>query len=296
MIERKTPGARISKGLITIILLILAALCILPVLHVLAISFSSSSAVSAGKVLFWPVEFTLNSYEFALEDPQYIRSLLVSVVRCVAGVCINMVLIVITAYPLSKKVSKLHGRNIYMVYFAVTMFVGGGLIPTYIVVSKLKLINTIWALVLPGALPVYNMVLMMNFMRGIPKELEEAAMIDGASPVQTLVHVILPLLTPALATITLFCLVGHWNDWFSGLIYMNNSANYPLQTYLQTQMIKFEEVLMHSSSQYVELIAKMSARTGRAAQLFLAALPMLVVYPFLQKYFTKGLTVGSVKE
>lgn len=296
MVENKTIGARIFSVLNCILLIIIALLCVLPVLNVLAISFSSSSAVSAGKVLFWPVEFTLNSYEFALTDPQFFRSLGISVLRAVLGVGINMILVVITAYPLARDPKKLHGRNLYMGYFVLTMLIGGGLIPTYIVVSKAGLIDTIWSLILPSALPVYYMVIMMNFMRGLPKELEEAALIDGASPIQTLIRVILPCLKPALATIALFCLVNHWNDWFSGLIYMGSSKHYPLMTYLQTQIVKFDEVLMHSSGEYMELIVKMNTRTGRAAQLFLASVPLLLIYPFLQKYFTKGLILGSVKE
>ena len=296
MVENKTIGARVASVLNCTLLVIIALLCVLPVLNVLAISFSSSSAVSAGKVLFWPVDFTLNSYEFALTDPQFFRSLGISVLRALFGVGINMIMVVITAYPLAHDPRKLHGRNLYMGYFVLTMLIGGGLIPTYIVVSKAGLIDSIWSLILPTALPVYYMVIMMNFMRGLPKELEEAALIDGASPIQTLTHVILPCLKPALATIALFCLVNHWNDWFSGLIYMDSSKHYPLMTYLQTQIVKFDEVLMHSSGEYMELIVKMNTRTGRASQLFLASLPLLLIYPFLQKYFTKGLILGSVKE
>lgn len=295
MVENKTLGARAFSCINVILLILIALLCLIPVLNVLAISFSSSSAVSAGKVLFWPVDTTLNSYIFALKDSQFLRSLGISLLRAVLGVSVNMIMVVITAYPLAKEPSRLHGRNIYMAYFVLTMLIGGGLIPTYLVVSKVGLADSIWALILPGALPVYYMVIMMNFIRGLPGELEEAAIIDGASPLQILIRVILPCLKPALATITLFCLVNHWNDWFSGLIYMNSSKNYPLMTYLQTQMVKFDEVLMHSGSEYIELIVKMNARTGRAAQLFLASVPLLAIYPFLQKYFTKGLILGSVK-
>lgn len=295
MVQTKTIGSRIAQLINTLLLIIMALLCLLPVLHVLALSLSSSSAVTAGRVTFWPVDFTLNSYRFAMMDTQFLRSFGISIVRVLLGTSINIVLIVITAYPLSKTRDKLHGRNLYMGYFFLTMLIGGGMIPTYLVVSKTGLIDTIWALIIPGALPVYNMIIMMNFMRGIPKELEESALLDGASPVQILVRVLLPVLKPALATITLFCILGHWNDWFSGLLYMNKTTNYPLQTYLQTMLVDFETLLRQNASSYVEIVSKMNARTGRAAQIFLAALPMLVIYPFLQKYFTKGLTLGSVK-
>jgi putative aldouronate transport system permease protein len=139
------------------------------------------------------------------------------------------------------------------------------------------------------------MIIMMNFIRQLPADLEEAAMIDGAGPISTLVRIMLPLLKPALATIGLFCVVGHWNDWFSGLIYMRDLNNYPLQTYLQTLLRSFEEILRMSGSDYIKLISMINARTGRAAQLFLGALPIMLIYPFLQKYFVKGLVIGSIK-
>ena len=183
-----------------------------------------------------------------------------------------------------------------MVYFVITMLVSGGMIPTYLVVTGLGLKDTIWALVLPGAVPVYNMIILMNFMRGIPEEIEEAAAIDGASPFQILVKVLLPVLKPALATVGLFCIVTHWNDWFSGMIYMNNPNNYPLQTYLQTLLQSFEQLLRSAQGSDIQaLLIQMDARTGRAAQLFLGAIPVMIIYPFLQKYFTKGLVLGSVK-
>ena len=141
------------------------------------------------------------------------------------------------------------------------------------------------------------MIILMNFIRGLPKEIEEAAWIDGATPFQTLVRVIFPLLGPSLATVGLFSMVGHWNDWFSGLIYMSNPDKYPLQTYLQTLLVNFEQLLQSSGNgaDITAILSKINARTGRAAQLFLGALPIMLVYPFLQKYFTKGLTLGSVK-
>lgn len=295
MVQDKTIASRAFTLLNTLLLILMALLCLLPVLHVLALSLSSNSAVTAGRVTFWPVDFTLSSYQFALRDAQFLRSFAISVLRVLVGTTINIVLIVLTAYPLSKTGDKLHGRNFYMGYFFLTMLIGGGMIPTYLVVSKTGLINTLWALIIPGALPVYNMIIMMNFMRGIPKELEESALIDGASPIQILMQVLMPVLKPALATITLFCILNHWNDWFSGLLYMNRTTNYPLQTYLQTMLVDFETLLRQNSTSYIEIVSKMNARTGRAAQIFLAALPMLAIYPFLQKYFTKGLTLGSVK-
>lgn len=287
---------KVSTGTVIIYLvLILAALsCLLPFIHLFATSLSSSSAVAAGSVGFWPVEFTTYSYEFALESGKFFKAMLVSFRRLFLGTIVNLILCILTAYPLSKTKDQFMGRNIYMAYFFITCLIGGGLIPTYLVVSKLGLKDTMWSLILPGALPVYNMIILMNFIRGLPKELEEAAMIDGAGKFQTLARVVLPLLKPSLATIALFSIVGHWNDWFSGMIYMNNPDNYPLQTYMQTLLKSFEELMMKNVD-YSELLANMNARTGRAAQLFLGMLPVLIIYPFLQKYFTQGLTIGSVK-
>ena len=295
MKEYSTP-ARKAFVVFNFIFLTLASLtCILPFIHLLALSFSSSSAVAAGRVGFWPIEPTLSAYEFALRGGKFVTALWVSVKRVLLGVSVNLVLMVLTAYPLSKPREKLAFRNIYMGFFVVTMILNGGLIPTYVLVVRLGLLNSLWALILPGALPVYNMVILMNFIRGLPEEIEEAALIDGANPIVCLVKVLLPLLAPSLATVGLFSIVGHWNDWFSGLIYMQDSARYPLQTYLQTLLRDFEEILRMAQGDYSQILSMMNARTGRAAQLFLGALPILAIYPLLQKHFTTGLVLGSVK-
>ena len=270
--------------------------CVLPFVNLLAISFSGTAAVQAGRVAFWPIDFTTASYDYALKGGKFLTALWVSVKRVFLGVSINIVLMVLTAYPLSKAKKDLPGRNFFMAYFVITMLISGGMIPTYLVVSRLGLKDSLWALVLPGALPVYNMIILMNFMRGLPDEIEEAARIDGASPIKILIRVILPLLTPALATVGLFCVVTHWNDWFSGSIYMNSPSLYPLQTYLQTLLQNFEQLLRENNGRDIQrLIAMMNARTGRAAQMFLGAIPVMLIYPFLQKYFTTGLVMGSVK-
>ena len=273
---------------------IVCVTCVLPFVHLLAVSFSSSSAVAAGRVGFLPVDFTAASYEYVISGGKFLYAMGISLERVVLGTLLNLILMVLTAYPLSKE--ELVGRKFFTAFFVITMLVGGGMIPTYLLVSGLGLKDTIWALVLPGALPVYNMIILMNFIRGLPHEIEEAAMIDGANPFQILAMVIFPLLGPSLATVGLFSMVGHWNDWFSGMIYMSDPQNYPLQTYLQTLLVDFEQLLQSDSSGDIQaILSKMSARTGRAAQLFLGALPIMLAYPFLQKYFTKGLTIGSVK-
>jgi len=295
MNQYKSLSRTIFQIFNNIFLGIISLTCILPFVHILAVSFSSSAAVSGGEVSLWPVDFTLYSYEFALKGGKFFRALLVSLERVALGLLVNVGLMVITAYPLSKTKEKVAGRNIYMTYLIITMLFSGGLIPTYIVVSRMGLMNSIWALILPGALPVYNMIILMNFLRGVPAELEEAAFIDGANPITTLIRVILPIMKPAIATVSLFCIVWHWNDWFSGMIYIENPSRYPLQTYLQTLLRNFDEMMRKSGSDYTTLLSMMNASTGRAAQLFLGALPVMAIYPFLQKYFTTGLILGSVK-
>lgn len=273
-------------------------ICVLPFVNQLAVSLSSGSAVAAGKVAFLPVEFTTSAYGYALSGGRFFRTMWNSIARTVLGTAVNLAAMILTAYPLSKTKRQVAGRNIYMTFFVITMIIGGGMIPTYLVVTRLGLKNSIWALILPGALPVYNMVILMNFMRGIPDALEEAAFIDGAAPFQVLTRVLLPIMKPALATVGLFCIISHWNDWFSGMVYLSDMDKYPLQTYLQSLLVSFQDVMRQSSTQesIKMYLQQMNARTGRAAQLFLAALPVIIVYPFLQKYFTQGLVVGSVKE
>jgi putative aldouronate transport system permease protein len=292
-----TRGQKVFSVFNYIILIGTGIVCLAPFVNLLAISFSSSAPVSAGKVLFWPVEFTLSSYEFALMNGKFLRAFFISVERVILGVGTNMVMMILFAYPLSKNKEKFRGRHLYMIYFVITMIIGGGLIPTYLVVVKLGLLNNIWALILPGAIPVGSAIMLMNFMRQMPQDIEEAAMIDGAGVFYRLVRVLLPLLKPALAVVGLWGIVGHWNDWFGGMIYMQSPDRYPLQTYLQSLLTSIDQILrmMSSTGNYTLAISMINARTGRAAQLFLGALPMLSIYPFLQKYFVKGLVIGSVK-
>ncbi|WP_321004474.1 carbohydrate ABC transporter permease [Eisenbergiella porci] len=293
--KNKSLGRRAFLIFNYIFLTLAGLICLLPFINLLAVSLSSSSAVAAGRVSFLPKEFTLSSYQFVLKSSRFIKAFLISLERVLLGVSLNMVLMVCTAYPLSKNKKQLAGKSVYTWFFVITMLIGGGLIPTYLVIVKLRLIDTIWSLLLPGALPVYNMIILMNFFKSTPEELEEAAQIDGAGVLTILRKIILPISKPGLATVALFCIVSHWNSWFDGLIYMNNPGHYPLQSYLQTLIINPEQMLRIAGGDYTKVLAMVNARTGRAAQLFLGALPILMVYPFLQKYFSSGLLMGSVK-
>ncbi len=291
----KNTGRKVFLIFNYVFLTIAGLICLLPFINLLAVSLSSSFAVAAGSVSFIPKEFTLSSYKFVLESARFMKAFWVSIKRVLLGVSINMLVMICTAYPLSKSKRQLMGKSIYTWYFVITMLIGGGLIPTYLVIVKLRLIDTIWSLVLPGALPVYNMIILMNFFKSTPEELEEAAQIDGAGVWTILWKIVLPISKPGLATVALFCIVSHWNSWFDGLIYMNNPNHYPLQSYLQTLVINPEQMLKIAGGDYTKILAMVNARTGRAAQLFLGALPIIIVYPFLQKYFSSGLLLGSVK-
>jgi putative aldouronate transport system permease protein len=293
MVEHPSGSRRLFIAFNYTFLLGLAVLCILPLINLLAISLSSSSAAAAGLVKLWPVDFTWRAYEFIVQKPEFIRSLGVTLQRVALGVSLNMLLVILVAYPLSKDSSVLKGRTIYAWIFVFTMLFSGGLIPLYMTIKALGLIDSIWALVLPHALPVFNILILLNFFRGLPKELEEASHIDGAGHWTVLWRIYVPLSTPSLATITLFSIVGQWNAWFDGIIFMNSPENYPLQSYLYTVISAVDTLLAGSVD--LELLAEVSDRTAKSAQIFLGALPILLVYPFIQRFFMKGIVLGSVK-
>ena len=276
-----------------LIVILMTLCCLLPLLNTLAISFSSNSAVNANQVGILPVGFTLSSYKKLLEDNQFWRSAWISVLRVVLGTGLNMLMMILLAYPLSRSKNRFASRDIYMKLIIFAMLFNGGLIPGYIIVSKLHLLNTIWALVLPGAVPVFNVILLMNFMKGLPEALEEAAVIDGASEWTILTRVVLPISKPGLATMALFCIVNHWNDYFQGLIYMRTPSKYPLQTYIQQLTIDVSQI---TDTQQLIYFMTISTRTLNAAKIVVATVPLLVIYPFLQRYFVTGIVIGAVKE
>ncbi|MGO4371368.1 carbohydrate ABC transporter permease [Paenibacillus sp. MCAF20] len=276
----------------TFFLSLLSLICILPLLHVLAMSFSSRAAATANIVNFWPVGFTMDAYLKTLSNAMFIKSLGFGLERTVLGTVLSMAVITMASYSLSKSIHKFPGRQIYIWVFVFTMLFSGGLIPSYVLVSKLHLIDTIWSLVLPTAVSVWNMILMLNFFRTIPQELEEAAHIDGAGHLRVLWSVYLPVSMPSIATLSLFTMVFHWNSWFDGMIYMSNPDGYPLATYLHSMIVSDN---LSRVGVTLDSVANFSNRTVKSAQIFIGALPILLVYPFLQKYFVKGIVLGSVK-
>lgn len=284
---------KLMDTVVWLIVILMTLCCLLPLLNTLAISFSNNSAVNANQVGILPVGFTLSSYKKLLEDNQFWRSAWISVLRVVLGTGLNMLMMILLAYPLSKSKNRFASRDIYMKLVIFAMLFNGGLIPGYIIVSKLHLLNTIWALVLPGAVPVFNVILLMNFMKGLPEALEEAAVIDGASEWTILTRVVLPISKPGLATVALFCIVNHWNDYFQGLIYMRTLSKYPLQTYIQQLTIDVSQI---TDPQQLIYFMTISTRTLNAAKIVVATVPLLVIYPFLQRYFVTGIVIGAVKE
>lgn len=277
----------------TIFLIAVALLCIIPMIHIAAVSFSSSAKAATGQVTLWPMDFSLNSYKYVAKRPAFWRSMLISMERIVLGGGLNLLLTILVSYPLSKAKSEFRSRSFYAWAFFITMLFSGGLIPWYMLIKQLNLINTIWALILPGAVPVFSVIILLNFFRQVPKELSEAAVIDGAGHWTTLWRIYVPVSTPALATILLFSLVGHWNSWFDGLILMNDPKQYPLQSYIQTIVVQRTYSMM--TREEIQQLATISDKTLRSSQIFLGSLPIIVVYPFLQKYFVKGIVLGGVK-
>lgn len=291
--SRKIKKISLFTILNTCFLVFAALICIIPMIHIAAVSFSSSSAAAANKVILWPVEFSLNSYQYVAKRAAFWQSMFVSIERVVLGGAINLLLTILVAYPLSKEKNEFRFRSFYAWLFFITMLFGGGLIPWYMVIRQMGLLNKIWALILPGAVPVFSVIILLNFFRQVPKELSEAAFIDGAGHWTTLWKIYVPVSTPALATITLFALVGHWNSWFDGLLLMNDPKNYPLQSYIQTIVVQRDYGSM--TREQIQQLATISDRTLRSAQIFMGSLPIIAVYPFLQKYFVKGIVLGGVK-
>jgi len=292
MLHRNTTD-RIVDYLITALLLLVGVTALLPLVNTLAISLSDKAAVSGGMVGLVPVGFNLDAYGFILRDDKFWQAFGVSVLRVLLGGALNFVLAVLTAFPLSRSVQRFPARNVFMWLFVFGMILNVGIVPWYLTISGYRLLDSIWALVLPGAVPIWSVILLMNFFRSIPKELDEAARIDGANPWQLLWSVYLPTSLPALATITLFSIVGHWNSFFDGLILMNNPDNYPLQTYIQ-QLVIADRPALHGGQ--AALLAQLSNNTLNAAKLFIAMIPILLVYPLLQRYFVRGIMLGAVKE
>ena len=260
----------------------------------LAKSLSSEKALVSGKVKLLPVEFQTGTYKFVLGNSQFINAFKVSIFITVVGTLLGLIMTVLIAYPLSKKLLK--GRSGLLLYFVFAMIFNGGLIPTYLVMQKLNLVNNIWVLILPTLVNVYNMLIMKNYFESLPDSIEESAKVDGASDFRILVQIILPLSKPVLATIALFFAVAHWNSYYNAMIYITRVDLKPLQLYLKELVASTKNTLEQAGYEPdIEGMYNSSPEAVQAASIIAATVPILVVYPFLQKYFVKGVLVGSVK-
>lgn len=293
MIKSKTIGGKTADILIYLTVIFMTMCCLFPLLNMVAISFSDKAAASANMVGLVPVDFTTSAYKTLLGESQFWVSFWISIKRVFLGTIINMILTILLAYPLSKSKREFKGHDVYMYIVIFAMLFSGGMIPIYLTIKSYGLLNSIWALILPGAVPVFNVILLMNFFKGVPKSLEEAAAIDGASKVTILLKIYLPISMPALATIILFCIVNHWNDFFSGLVYMNKTSMYPLQTYIQQLSVDMSQI---TDPEQLKRFAQVSNKTLDAAKIVVSTIPLLIIYPFLQKYFVSGIVIGAVKE
>ena len=281
----------IISGFIMSVLLVMA---LYPMVFVLSASFSSGDAVSSGKVILWPVELNLEGYKTVFRNNDILRAYWNTLLYTAAGTLINVSMALITAYPLSRR--DLRGRGFLMLIFTFTMFFSGGMIPSYINISNLHLMNTFWVMVLPGALSVYNMIVTRTFIQtSIPYEMLEAASIDGCNDTKYFFSFVLPLSKAIIAVNTLFSAVNHWNAYFNAMIYLNDRDKFPLQNIMRELLVLNEMNLSDLVDPEQALLMLNSVAVLKYALIVVATVPILCAYPFAQKYFVKGVMIGSVK-
>lgn len=295
MIARKSLGYHVFNVCNLVFMGFLGLITLLPLIHIIALSFSDNAAVTANAVGVIPKGFNTEAYKYVLKDSQFFISTWISVKRVILGTAVNLVMIMLTAYPLAQSDKVLRGRKIIAWYLVFTTLFGGGMIPTYLLMRDVHLLDSFWSLILPGALPVFSAIMLMNYIKGLPAEIFEASMIDGAGHLTILTKIVLPLSVPCLATLTLFSMVGHWNEWFSATIYLNDSGKWPLQSMMRSLINQSKDVQKVIEAGNYEQAMKLSNKSLQAAQIVLSTLPILISYPFLQRYFVKGIVVGAVK-
>ena len=285
---RVSAGRRVFLAANTIILLAISFIMLYPVLYVIAASFSEETAILRGDVVFIPVDAHVKAYQKVFQYPLLWQSYGNTLLYTGLGTVINLVLTVFGAWALSQR--KMVGRRFFTLMCTFTMFFNGGMIPTFLVIRELRLLNTIWAILLPGAVSTYNMILMRTFFMQIPQSLVEAAELDGCRDFGVLFRIVLPLSLASLMTIGMFYAVAHWNSYFTAVLYLSKPELYPLQIILR-QVVLLNEIVENSSS-----TENVMAEGIKYATIVVAMLPMLCIYPFVQRYFVKGVLIGSVKE
>lgn len=285
---------RIMYTVVTVLVALFVLIIAYPIIYVISSSFSSGSAVSSGKVILWPVEFSLTGYKIVFSYKTVWVGYRNTIFYTLAGTAIDMILTTMAAYPLSRK--NFQGRGIYMTFFLITMFFSGGLIPTYLLWVNLKLVNTRWILILNAALSVYNMIIMRTFFQNsIPYELLEAAKIDGITDIGYLFKVVIPLSKAVFAVITLYYAVGHWNSYFGAMIYLRDRELYPLQLVLRDILNASRIDLTEIDDAEVLKEMKGAADLIKYALIVVSTVPVMIAYPFVQRFFEKGVMIGSVK-
>lgn len=271
-----------------IFLAFVAIACVYPILYILAVSLSDTAAVVQGKVTLFPIGFNLDAYKSVINDIRIPRAYLNSIYYTGLGVFINLLMTAIAAYPLSRP--DFFGRKVWMVLIVITMFLNPGIIPNYLIVQELGMIDSVWSLVIPNAIWTMELIILKSFYEGISSQIREAALIDGASEYQILFKLVIPLSKPALASIALFYFMGHWNSFFLPMIYLNDSTMYPLQVVLRDMLIFSDG----NDSSLVDASA-LAPQAMKNATIVLSMIPVLIMYPFAQKYFAKGVMLGSEK-
>ena len=283
-------GSRIFDFCNILFMLCLAFITLYPMYNIFIVSISSAEYIYAGAVSFIPKGINFDAYRMVFKNDSIWRSFGNSILYTTVGTAINVVCSAMCAYPLSRK--DFYGRGFFSLFVAVTMFISGGMIPSYLVVNQLRLINTMWAIVLPGAISTYNMIIMRTFFQNLPVSLQESAYLDGANDITILFKVVLPLSMPIIATMTLFYAVGHWNSYFNAMIYLNSKSKFPLQVLLREIVVAGN---MADESSDLTSNINIIAINFKYAVIVITVVPILVVYPFLQKHFTKGVMIGAIK-
>ncbi|WP_127491469.1 carbohydrate ABC transporter permease [Paenibacillus glycanilyticus] len=291
---RKKKSKSAFDYMVYLLMLIVMLLSIAPMLHTLSVSLSAQAKAEAGLVSIFPRDITFQSYVSIFKDAAFFKAAWVSVERVVYTTAGSFLVTLLLAFPLSRDTRQFPLRNPFMWLLIFCMLFSGGLVPFYMIVNDLGLFDKMAALVLPGIVNVYNTILVINFFRSIPRELEESAGIDGANPWQMLFHIFLPLSMPVLATVSLFTIVGTWNEYLNGLLFIRDPGMMPLQTYLQSIFIQIDPSRM--TSQEIIEASLVSNKTLNAAKIILSLVPIIAIYPFLQRYFIHGIMMGSVKE
>lgn len=292
---RETRGSAIFNGINIVIMLLVMLVILYPIYYMVIVSVSDSTAVMTGKVTVRPIGFHLQVYKQFLTDSYFLGTYKNTAIITVLGTAINIVMSILCAYPLSRK--DFYGGKLITGLVTFTMFFSGGMIPTYLLVNQLKLLNTYWSVVLPGAINVFNMIIMRTSFQSLPLELNESAYIDGANDLQILWKIILPLSKPIIATLVLFYAVAHWNGYVHAMLYFTDKNMYPIQLYVRslvlsglTEMTSLSMDLSTGSDAYG--VAQRSIQYG---VIIAATLPILLIYPFISKYFEKGVMIGSLK-